>query len=85
MAIKAGELFNFSDASYPNTVAAAYAEAGDFDEAIKWQRKAVEAAPPDEKADYAANVQIYERRQPLRLPLTVPPSTPQKTAPSTAP
>jgi hypothetical protein len=48
-----------------DTLAASYAEAGDFAEAVKWQKKAVELAPAgDEKKKYEERVALYEMKKP---------------------
>ena len=50
-----------------DTMAAAYAEAGDFDGAVKWQTQA-EAMFPEgkEKAEGAARLKLYQARKPYR-------------------
>ena len=49
-----------------STLAAAYAESGEFDGAIEEQRKAVEIAPTNERAALRAQLGQYRRRQPHR-------------------
>ncbi|MFO0912614.1 MAG: tetratricopeptide repeat protein [Pirellulales bacterium] len=49
------------------TLAASYAESGDFEKAVEWQRKAVEIAPEGEREDYRQRLKLYESGQPYRL------------------
>lgn len=48
------------NAAVMDTLAAAHAETGDFAKAIEWQQKAVAAAPPAEKSDFAARLKLYQ-------------------------
>lgn len=52
--------------NYVGTLAASYAEAGDFDKAVEWQTKAVELAKRSEKADYRMRLDLYCSRKPYR-------------------
>lgn len=46
------------------TLAAAYAEAGGFDEAIRWQTKAIELSrSDDESQEHRRRLELYERRE----------------------
>ncbi len=65
-ATKACELSNWSDPAHIATLAAAYAESGDFDAAIRWQTKAIELAADDDKQDYRTRLARYESGQPYR-------------------
>jgi len=48
------------------TLAAAHAEAGEFDEAVKWQTKALELAPDSMKAGMKARFELYQQGKPFR-------------------
>ena len=62
-ATKACELTQWKEANSVETLAAAYAEAGQFDEAIKWQTQAAEIDP---KAVDTKRLALYQQRQPFR-------------------
>jgi tetratricopeptide (TPR) repeat protein len=64
---KACELTDWSDTSYFFSLAAAYAEVGQFDEAVKWQKKALESPdlPDDELEDAQLRLQLYEEGKPF--------------------
>jgi tetratricopeptide (TPR) repeat protein len=68
-ATRACELTRWKEASYLATLAAAYAEAGDFDSAVEWQRKAVGALPPRDdqrRKDYESRLRLFLARNPYR-------------------
>jgi tetratricopeptide (TPR) repeat protein len=71
LAKKACALTQWKDAHILDTLAAAYAEAGDFIEAVKWQTQALDST--DEPADMCSRMQqrlwLYETRQPYRQEL----------------
>ena len=50
-ATRACELTKWKCSAYLDTLAAAYAEAGNFDEAVEFQQKAVELATKDTEKD----------------------------------
>ena len=65
-ATKACELTSWKQANNLDTLAAAYAEAGDFDAAVKWQTKAVELASERLKAELRSHVDLYKAHKPYR-------------------
>ena len=65
-ATKACELTAWKREDYLDTLAAAYAEAGDFDKAVEWQKKGMNLAPADQKADYESRLKLYRNHQPFR-------------------
>ena len=71
LARKACELKDWKNPDFLDTLAAAYAEAGQFDDAVKWEKKALE----DPKAFNAAGLEqvkqrlkLYEARKPYHRP-----------------
>jgi tetratricopeptide (TPR) repeat protein len=65
-ATKACELTDWTNADHVDTLAAAYAEAGDFDNAVKWQTKAVELTEEANKADFSSRLELYRAKTPYR-------------------
>jgi serine/threonine protein kinase/tetratricopeptide (TPR) repeat protein len=69
-ATKACELTNWQSPEYVDTLAAAYAETGDFDSAIKWQKKAIELLTDEQRSlhrpDFEWRLKRYESGQPAR-------------------
>ena len=64
LALKACELSGWNDPNYLDTLAAAYARKGDFNNAVKWQEKAL--AFPQLKNDAVAQLRLdfYRERKP---------------------
>jgi hypothetical protein len=63
---KACELTSWQEPGYLDTLAVAYAAAGRFEEALHWQRRALELCREEEKADYESRLRLYEAGQPYR-------------------
>ena len=71
LATKACELTGQKDPDSFDTLAAAYAEAGRFDDAVKWQKKALEhpeAFPADEVERVKKRLKLYESGKPYHQP-----------------
>ena len=65
-AVRACELCQWKKPSMLFTLAAVDSENGDFDEAVKWQRKAIDllAAKDPERAEYHRMLKRYQARKP---------------------
>lgn len=57
---------NETNPDRPAILAAAYAEAGDFEQARQWQEKAVTRAPESEKDSFRPALKLYEAGKPFR-------------------
>lgn len=66
MAERACKLTEYRQAHILSTLAAAYAEIGDFDNARKWSEKAVELGSEDQKAALRKELESYLARKPFR-------------------
>ena len=68
LAQKACELTNWKDASVLESFAAACAETGDFEQAVRWQTKALEDKDFAAHAGDAARkrLELYKQRKPCR-------------------
>lgn len=65
-ALRACELNQYKDLNDLRTLAASYAEAGQFELAIGWQEKVVDQAPDGEKAEARTVLELYRNKQPYR-------------------
>jgi serine/threonine-protein kinase len=63
---QACELTSWKDAEHLDTLGAAYAEAGDFDEAIKWQEKSIDLAGEKANAAMRTRLGLYKEGTPFR-------------------
>ena len=64
LAIKACELSSWKNSAFLDTLAAAYAREGDFENAVKWEEKAMESAEPAQRAGRKERLKCYEQRRP---------------------
>jgi tetratricopeptide (TPR) repeat protein len=65
-ASRACKLAAWKDPTYLDTLAAAHAEDGQFDEAVKWQEKALALAPEQERPQYQKRLELYRTHKPYR-------------------
>jgi tetratricopeptide (TPR) repeat protein len=65
---KACELTDWKKPNYLATLSAAFAESGDFQEAIKWQTKALEVSEleKDKAEEYRQRLKMFEEGKPCR-------------------
>lgn len=73
LATKACEVTDYEKPHILSTLAAAYAETGDFETAIKWSKKAVEMGSDDEEVDEQLENELksYQEKKPWRESQTV--------------
>ena len=65
-ATRACELTDWKDTAKLRTLAAAFAESGEFNKAIEWQTKAMELAQADKQASYRSRLNLYRSGKPYR-------------------
>jgi tetratricopeptide (TPR) repeat protein len=69
-ATKACELTKWKTANDVDTLAAAYAEAGDFESAVKWQKEAINLLtgkePAEWRSGFEARLKLYQSGKPYR-------------------
>jgi serine/threonine-protein kinase len=68
-ATRACELTEWGEPGFLDTLAAACAECGEFEDAVKWQEKALELVSddPERAADYQSRLDLYLDRKPARV------------------
>jgi tetratricopeptide (TPR) repeat protein len=69
-ATKACELTEWKNALYVDTLAAAYAETGNFDSAVKWEKEAIslltKEEPAEQRAAFEERLKLYQSGKPYR-------------------
>jgi protein O-mannosyl-transferase len=66
-ATRACELTEWKSSKFLNTLAAAYAECGDFDAAVTWQTRAIGLLTDErQKGDYRSRLVLYQAKKPYR-------------------
>jgi hypothetical protein len=65
-ATKSCELDSWKNPNHIDTLAAAYAEAGNFAAAIEWQTKALGMAAVKAKSELLSRLELYKARKPYR-------------------
>ena len=60
------EMTEYKNWAFLATLSAAYAEAGDFENAVTWAYGALDIAPEAEKRDLLERAKLFENRQPYR-------------------
>jgi tetratricopeptide (TPR) repeat protein len=66
LATTACELSAWTAADDVDTLAAAYAEAGDFENAIKWQERALELSAPTDRDEFRGRLALFKSHKPYR-------------------
>lgn len=64
MVTKACEAADWEDASFIDTLAAAYAEQGEFEAAVKYANQAVELVDGDKQGEYKKRLELFEAEKP---------------------
>jgi len=70
LAKKAAEITDYKQVHILSTLAAAYAEMGDFKSAIEWVKKGLAIASPEEKEPLSKELKSYEKDKPWREDLS---------------
>jgi len=63
---KACQLTNYQNHTYVATLADIYAESGDFEKAVEYQKKAIELADDQAKKEYEKRLTSYQAKKPWR-------------------
>ncbi|HEY5314154.1 MAG TPA: tetratricopeptide repeat protein, partial [Pirellulales bacterium] len=65
-ATKACQLTRWANPECLDTLAAAYAEAGDFEQATRWENQAIALSAPPGNAAFQARLALYQTKRPYR-------------------
>src|SRR5262249_12592975 len=65
-ATRACELTDYQVPGYLDTLAAAHAEAGPFEDADRWHEQAIKRVDADSRAEYGTRLGWYRRGEPCR-------------------
>jgi tetratricopeptide (TPR) repeat protein/Zn-dependent membrane protease YugP len=65
-ALRALELTEWKPVEWFSILAAAHAEAGNFEEAVDWLSKCIAQSPPHEHAEWKRQLGLYQARRPFR-------------------
>ena len=65
-ATRACELSEWQEPGFLDTLAAACAECGEFDDAVRWQEKAIELAPEAAADEFRVRADLYRGGKPYR-------------------
>ena len=63
LALRACELSDWKKGEYLDTLAASYARTGDFDNAVKWQEKALEQSKSARPPEFQERLNLYRERK----------------------
>lgn len=72
LAARGCALTQWKDPGHLDALASAYAESGDFEQAVKYQKQAIAAFPPAERqlhGDYSERLRLFEQGQAYHEPL----------------
>ena len=67
LATKACQMTIWKEPVYIDTLAAAYAEVGQFDKAVEWQQRAMEMVAEKHKDDYRTRLELYRSKKALQV------------------
>ena len=66
LATKAFELTEYKESTFIGALAAAYAESGNFELAVKWGETAVKLSEPENRNDYIQHLESFRQGKPWR-------------------